>query len=423
VLVRNHLFGLGILTQGWVVLERVPTKAMLEGGEANHIRVISIGALLKSFIDYSRYKNTRVESAFGSAVDPITGVVDHIQYVAVKYIERSTQQEYDARDLANVLLAGDNIVLLGEYGSGKSRCISEIFKHLAERSAESFQFALAINLRDCWGLRRADELIRRHINTLGLDEMAPSVVRAFNQKILIFLFDGFDELGTQSWSSDDARLRQLRAQALAGVKDAVQSCGTGTPIAGREHYFSSNQEMLKTLGLNSANIKIVYAKDEFSVEEISAYFEAAGIDVALPEWLPRRPLICQTIAQLDEDELGRMFGSGSQEPIFWNHFIRVLCQRDARINASFDADTIYRVFVELARLTRDKAADVGPISQRELQDAFEAVVGRLPVEEASVMLQRLPSLGRIGPESSDRQFIDGYILDGLRAHDVARLPS
>lgn len=34
------------------------------------------------------------------------------------------------------------------------------------------------------------------------------------------------------------------------------------------------------------------------------------------------------------------------------------------------------------------------------------------------MLQRLPGLGRVKAESNDRQFIDVYILDGLRANDV-----
>ena len=33
------------------------------------------------------------------------------------------------------------------------------------------------------------------------------------------------------------------------------------------------------------------------------------------------------------------------------------------------------------------------------------------------MLQRLPGLGRVGPDSLDRQFVDDYILDRLRAED------
>jgi hypothetical protein len=37
------------------------------------------------------------------------------------------------------------------------------------------------------------------------------------------------------------------------------------------------------------------------------------------------------------------------------------------------------------------------------------------------MLQRLPGLGRVAAESNDRQFIDMFILDGLRAIDLSRL--
>ena len=38
------------------------------------------------------------------------------------------------------------------------------------------------------------------------------------------------------------------------------------------------------------------------------------------------------------------------------------------------------------------------------------------------MLQRLPVLGRIDAQTSDRQFVDTYILDGLRATAVAEMP-
>ena len=92
--------------------------------------------------------------------------------------------------------------------------------------------------------------------------------------------------------------------------------------------------------------------------------------------------------------------------------------RDARIHVSFDADTIFSIFVQLARLTRSRPANVGPISLADLQQAFEACTGAAPVEEAAVMLQRLPSLGRVSAESNDRQFVDVYILDGLRAKEV-----
>src|SRR5690606_26771215 len=120
-----------------------------------------------------------------------------------------------------------------------------------------------------------------------------------------------------------------------------------------------------------------------------------NIEVDIPEWLPKRPLICQTISDLADDQFEKMFGERGNEVEFWNYFIEVLCKRDARTHVSFDEKTIYDIFVHLARLTRTKSSNVGPISLVELQAAFEASTGSAPVEEASIMLQRLPSLGRV----------------------------
>jgi hypothetical protein len=126
---------------------------------------------------------------------------------------------------------------------------------------------------------------------------------------------------------------------------------------------------------------------------------------------------------MSEDDIDQMFGVGQDELTFWDHFIHVICERDARIHVSFDARTIERVLTYLARQTRTRSANVGPITLADVQGAFESVVGQMPVEEASSMLQRLPALGRVKAESNERQFIDGYILDGLRAKDTGALMS
>jgi len=252
--------------------------------------------------------------------------------------------------------------------------------------------------------------------------MATSAVKVLNRSCGLYLLDGFDELGSQPWSVDEVKLRALRAQALKGVRDVITTSKKGCLIAGREHYFSSREEMITSLGLIDKETVILHVNEEFTIDETEAYFKAAEIILSLPQWLPRRPLICQTIAQLDSDDISRMFSERDREAEFWNYFIEVVCKRDARISLSFDAETIMRVYVELARKSRNKPMNVGPFSQRDLQDAFEAAVGQPPAEDASVMLQRLPSLGRIGAESTDRQFIDMYILDGLRGRDVARIP-
>ncbi|MDT8872935.1 hypothetical protein RAA17_22110 [Komagataeibacter rhaeticus] len=37
------------------------------------------------------------------------------------------------------------------------------------------------------------------------------------------------------------------------------------------------------------------------------------------------------------------------------------------------------------------------------------------------MLQRLPGLGRVVAETDDRQFIDDFIVEGLRGFDVSSI--
>ena len=420
-LARQTLSADAILLRGYIILGREPTQAMLEAAAAAKLHVMSVSQLAATYFEFPRYREARSAASFGSSIDPITGSIDTVSYVSVTYEKVGGGLDLSIHDISQLLLSGHNIVLLGEYGSGKSRCIREIFNFLAENWDLTFQFPFAINLRECWGLDRGDELVRRGTYTLGLDDLAPATVRAFNRGSLIPLLDGFDELGSQSWSTDETRLRQLRARALAGVKDLITKSALGCLVAGREHYFSSNDEMLSALGLQNNKTVILRAKDQFSDDELEQYFDAAGLSIDLPSWLPKKPLICQTIALLSDDELGEMFSINSEGVEFWNHFIKVVCQRDARINAFFDANTIYLVFVALSRITRTRPANIGSVSQRDLQDAFEAVVGQLPVEEASAMLQRLPSLGRIGAESQDRQFVDMFILDGLRAKDVGNL--
>lgn len=421
VSVRSALFQENKFARCMFITQKHPTPAMVKNGEDNNVEVLSIAQLSASFLEYDRYRTARLSYPFGSAVDPESGEMDTNKYVPVQYLDRTFNKSYSHKDIADKILSGQNVIVIGEYGSGKSRCVAEVFEAISREWGATFKFPVSVNLRECWGLEDADEILRRHFTKLGLEDMRASAVRAYNRKAIIFLLDGFDEIGIQAWSSDAEKLREVRAQALSGVQDAVKNSGTGTLITGREHYFSSDKEMISSLGLPNTGTIILHVKEEFSLDELLTYFQTTGIDVTFPDWLPRRPLICQTISQLSEPDRERMFGSTANEAEFWDKFIKIVCERDARINKSFNAATIYDVFISLADLTRNKEANTGPINQRELQEAFESSVGALPVENAAVMLQRLPSLGRVAADSADRQFIDTYILDGLRARGIARL--
>jgi hypothetical protein len=99
----------------------------------------------------------------------------------------------------------------------------------------------------------------------------------------------------------------------------------------------------------------------------------------------------------------------------------VVCEREAKIREILNKETIFNILKILSRTTRTKSGDLGPIGFGEIQEAFVAAVGQAPTNETVQMLQRLPGLGRIDSDSDERQFIDTFVLDGLRASDVASI--
>jgi hypothetical protein len=397
------------------------TKAMMEAGAALRIKVFDANSFSRIFFDFVSYRVARERAPFGSAVNPFDGTIDGSNYTSVRYVVENEAKEYDASEIAELITAGRRIILLGEYGSGKSRCLREIFFHLSTEADSNFCYPIAIDLREAWGLKRGTEIIRRHLEDLGLDRLQQSALTALSVGSTALLIDGFDEIGSQSWSNDGKKLRAIRAQALQGVKDLILKSTAGLLVTGRDHYFPGTEEMFSSLGLDPEKTLVIRCKNEFSSDELEHFFKDRGLNVSLPPWLPRRPLICQTISNLSSEQLDEMFGLVGGETEFWHHLMDVICKREALINKTFDETNIKKVLMQLARLTRTKSANVGPISLLESQRAFEAVVGQMPIEEASAMLQRLPCLGRLNAESADRQFVDEYILDGLRAVDVIGL--
>ena len=103
--------------------------------------------------------------------------------------------------------------------------------------------------------------------------------------------------------------------------------------------------------------------------------------------------------------------------------VDAFCEREAKINPILDSTIIRSLFGKIGRLTRTTKTPLGPISIKQITEAFEETTGRPPTDESAIVLQRLPGLSRIGAESLDRQFADTFILDGLRAEDVLDLLS
>ncbi|QRN99901.1 hypothetical protein JRI60_13140 [Archangium violaceum] len=418
-IVRPALHAKGIALKSLFVTESDPSNDLKESAKALFVEALSREEFSKKFFDFASYRFVRTDKPFGSAVRPDSGQNDASTYVPVRYRSQNGT-ELGIDDLVSRVATGRKVVLVGQFGTGKSRCVKEVFSRIAEFAAGSLQYPIAVNLRDNWGVRRGHEIIRRHFDDLGLSEFADPIIRVLDRTSVVLLLDGFDEMASQSWSDDQAQIRKLRSDALAGVRDLLGRTKGGALITGREHYFNSNEEMMSALGLNASSADIVFCRSEFTDDEMKAFLGDAANDIRFPEWLPKRPLLCQTIASFPRDELRSIFGDVDGDAELWDRLMNAICSREARINPVLDAEKIREILRLIARATRSKSHDVGPVSISEINDAFEEVTGTPPVDESAVILQRLPGLGRTSYESSDREFIDKYILDGLRGIDVVR---
>lgn len=416
---RPYLFSQGIYVECYFVCLIEGHPSLRETGRGMAVDVHSFESFHKLFIDYESYKVARSARPFGSAVDPATGEIDKKSYIQVRYI--SNNGYLSLQDMVDLLRRKSKIILLGNFGTGKSRCLQEIFRGISELYMGLGVYPIAINLKENWGLQRGEEIVRRHFQDLGLSDHCDSAIKLLRTDALCLLLDGFDEVGSQTWSDDPQRLGKIREESLSGVKDLISQAKGGVLIAGREHYFNSMDEMFKCLGLSPANTVLVECSDQFTEEEMAVYLGETHPGLILPPWLPRRPLVCQILSDLPEDLRHNLSNSAMSQFEFWSVFVESVCSREARINPRLDGTAIRGVLRILARETRGKSANVGPISISEINEAFLRQTGLPPNDESAAILQRLPGIGRIGAESTDRQFVDEYILDGLRAEDVIDL--
>jgi hypothetical protein len=381
-------------------------------GEALDVEVHSLETFASKFIGSSQYIAERSRSPFGSAVDPDTGTVDEKFYTPIRYFDAS-EREYTVPDITNKLKSGKKIVLMGEFGSGKSRCIMEIFRNLI---IENSQFPpLAINLRESYGVKKFNRLIADHLDILGLGEYSDNIVRSVRHGQQIILLDGFDEIGSQPWSGDPNRLREIRKKSLEGVRDLIASAGSaGIFIAGREHYFSSDIEMAECLGLHLPDVLLLKCPNEFSSDELAKYLKINTTLKSVPDWMPRKPLICQLLARLSNEEVERIESAAEGELEFFESVFDAICKRETEANPSIFKDSLKNILLLLAQRTREKHESSENITAEEINTVFFEVTGSPPIDEAAQLLQKLPYLGRTGDGGAERIFVDDYAKDGLR---------
>lgn len=410
---RNHPDKI-MVVRCYFVMQQEPSPAMVEYGRSAGVYVMSIAQFQNELLDYTAYVTLRGEKSFGSAINYDTGENDKLKYIPVQYHD-DEGNSYNLEDIIHFLEMKKKIILLGEYGTGKSRCIHEIFNHMSKNNS---YYTFAINLRENWGLDRKSEILMRHFQDLGLGSMTDAVIRISQTSQCCLLLDGFDEIGIQSWSADFAKVILTRRASLKGVAELISNSSGGILITGREQYFNSNKEMFLALGIGVHDTIVLRCPEQFTDSEMREYLEKANpaaIDL-VPEWVPKRPMIYNILANLDTQKLEDLSNRSTSYRDCWNLLITYICNREANIRgAIWDGRTILNILKETSHMLLKKGNDLSHITLDELNTAFKAVTGMSADADASIILQRLPGLGRISAENSDRVFTDIFLLNGLKA--------
>jgi len=383
---------------------------------------VSYAKFRSRLIDGRAYMDARADHAFGSARDPETDDVKvQDSYVSLDFVDVGDRgKQYNITSIIESLEEGRRIVLIGEYGSGKSMTLREIYLHYRRLhfKRDDTRFCLHLNLNDHQGQSDPVEALMRHAMVIGFPQ-PHQLVRAWRSGEAHVILDGFDEVFAPGWASGSRPLIDVRRRSVELVwrfmKDTPQSSGIIT--AGREHFFDDLKEMKSHLGLPS-NAVIASATD-FTEEQVQQYLRNREWQAALPEWLPRRPLIIGYLAgrrlfAIAEDLAYSDPGQG------WHRLLAAICTREARADAGIDDIAVRAIVERLASLARRRSNGLGPLEFQDLVTVFRDLRGYLPDEGAYSILQRLPGLRVNDSQTNTRMFIDDDFVDAARAGDLHR---
>jgi len=418
--IDNYLWSKRIFCEFYFVADKALSDEFRGTAKGNNVTAYSLEEFETFIFDYKSYAYQRLKHGFGSAVDPHTGEPDQKDYIKVRYHNSRTNHEITLEDIEGMLAQGRSIILTGDYGTGKSRLVKELFSTSSKSLPRELKYPIAVDLRGCWGVKRGPELVRRHFDDLGLTKMADDIIKMMPDGKVTWLFDGFDELGLQAWASDPRKMQELRKEALLPIKELLKNKKNSFLITGRSYYFNSDNEMLECLGVRREDVTIVQCKEEFSAEEFNQYFSNQSIE--FPHWLPKRPLVAYMLGRVEPASLRQYTREDDDsEYKFWDLFFKTLGQRESGINNILDGAVILSVLKTLSRICRSKNMPNGPITTDDISESFKNVTDMTPDVSSLQMLQRLPCLGRFETDSEDRVFVDAYVLDGIRGEDLTEI--
>lgn len=384
--------------------------------------VISFTTLFSRLFDARHYLRVRNDHSFGSVRDPANESnykLPQSDYIPTALSEVSTGASLKSVDLANRLFGGGRYVIYGDYGSGKSMTLRDIYYRVRNEFASGnlLRCPVYLNLREHIAQTQPDEALYRHAEKIGFPE-PHSLIAAWRAGFITLFLDGFDELTPPQFASSVSNLRQARRFAVEIVRRFFEQTPQNAPIivAGRESYFDGREEARTALGYDATTQ--VFDLAGFTDQDIEKFLKAK--DTQVPSWLPTRPLLLGYLANAGllngEDQLLSLDPAQG-----WDEMLQRVCEREVSQvwGVGFEAGDL-RLFIERLATRARKSSDGRGLEDSALRSVFRGVFGRDTDEPANLLTLRLPGLGSVPGRPGAREFIDADFSDAAASGDLSR---
>jgi len=160
---------------GWLVTLQEPTadQRTATAKFGHSVRLVGFEQFRSLLFNGSEYLRCRRVYRFGSVADPITrsALTEVENYVPIDLYSEAQQTKIDQDLLATAIEQGDatRVVLLGEYGAGKSVTLRSLYLKLDKLYVKNkiHTIPIYLNLRDHTGQREPVEALERHARTIA----------------------------------------------------------------------------------------------------------------------------------------------------------------------------------------------------------------------------------------------------------------
>ncbi|MDE8651240.1 NACHT domain-containing protein [Novosphingobium album (ex Liu et al. 2023)] len=242
--------------------------------------IISFSTLFSRLFNARHYIRIRGDYAFGSIRNPADDLdfrVPQSSYIPTALSDTNSGNAVKAADLAFLSQEGGVFAIFGDYGSGKSMTMRDIYFRARDQfiAARSTRCPIYLNLREHLAQGEPDEVLYSHARKIGF-EGPQNLISAWRAGFTTLFLDGFDELTPPQFAVSVQNLRHARRFAVEIVKKFIEQTPRTAPIfiAGRANYFDDREEAKLALGY--ADIAHVYDLAGFTDADIQKYLKKNG---------------------------------------------------------------------------------------------------------------------------------------------------